>query len=55
MNSNIRGYAMSPGELPSWLHDVFMGVGEDFDQYKNSYNLQFLWRDLTSCSDVIGP
>ena len=24
---------MSPGELP-WLHDVFMSVGEDFDQYK---------------------
>ena len=45
---------MSPEELP-WLHDVFMSVGEDFDQEKTSYILQFLWRDLTSRFDVIGP
>ena len=54
MNSTIKGYAMSPDELP-WLHDVFMSVGEDFDQQKTSYILQFLWRDLTSKFDVIGP
>ena len=36
MNSTIKGYAMSPDELP-WLHDVFMGIGEDFDQQKTSY------------------
>lgn len=45
---------MSPEELP-WLHDVFMSLGEDFDQQKTSYVLQFLWRDLTSRYDVIGP
>lgn len=53
MNSTIKGYAMSPDELP-WLHDVFMSIGEDFDQQKTSYILQFLWRDLTSKFDVIG-
>ena len=45
---------MSLEELP-WLPDVFMSVGEDFDQQKTSYILQFLWRDLTSRFDVIGP
>ena len=54
MNSTIRDYAMSPEELP-WLHDVFMSVSEDFDQQKTSYILQFLWRDLMSKFDVIGP
>ena len=34
MNSTIKGYAMSPDELP-WLHDVFMDIGEDFDQLEN--------------------
>lgn len=45
---------MSPEELP-WLQDVYMSVGEDYDQQKTSYILQFLWRDLTSEFDVIGP
>lgn len=54
MNSTIKGYAMSPDELPC-LHDVFMRIGEDFEQQKASYILQFLWRDLTSKFDVIGP
>lgn len=45
---------MSPDELPC-LHDVFMSIGEDFDQQKTSYILQFLSRDLTSKFDVIGP
>lgn len=47
MNFAIKGYALSPDELPC-LHDVFMSIGEDFDQQKTSYILQFLWRDLTS-------
>ena len=54
MNGTIRGYAMSTEELP-WLQDVYMNVGEDYDQQKTSYILQFLWRDLTSEFDVIGP
>lgn len=54
MNGTIRGYAMSPEEL-LWLQDVYMSVGEDYDQQKTSYILQFLWRDLTSEFDVIVP
>lgn len=54
MSSKITGYAMSPEEIP-WLHDVFMTVQDDFDERKTSYILQFLWRDLTSSFDVIGP
>ena len=27
---------MSPEELP-WLHDVFMSVGEDFDQQETVF------------------
>ena len=54
MISKITGYAMSPEEIP-WLHDVFMTVQDDFDERKTSYILQFLWRDLTSSFDVIGP
>lgn len=46
--------AMSPEELP-WLQDVYMSVGEDYDQQETSYILQCLWRDLTSEFDVIGP
>ena len=53
MNSTVRGYAMSPEELP-WLHDVFTSVGDAFDHQKKNV-LQFLWRDLTSRFDVIGP
>ena len=44
---------MSPEELP-WLHDVFTSVGDTFDHQKKNV-LQFLWRDLTSRCDVIGP
>ncbi|XP_073239015.1 uncharacterized protein [Porites lutea] len=54
MSSKITGYAMSPEEIP-WLHDVFATVQDDFDERKTSYILQFLWRDLTSSFDVIGP
>lgn len=54
MSSKITGYAMSPEEIP-WLHDVFTTVQDDFDERKTSYILQFLWRDLTSSFDVIGP
>lgn len=37
-----------------WFYDVFMSVGEDFDQQKILYIFQFLWRDLIFCFDVIG-
>jgi len=45
---------MSPEELP-WLHDVFTTIGDDYDSQKTSYIMQFLWRDLMSRYDIIGP
>jgi len=53
MNGTIRGYSMSPEKLP-WLHDVYLTVRENYDPQKTSYNLHFLWRDLTSNLNVIG-
>lgn len=42
---------MSSKEFQS-LHDVYEGIDEC---HKMTYVLQFLWRDLTSNFDVIGP
>ena len=49
----IDGYVISPEELPS-LHDVFSSLGDPGPK-KASYIVQFLWRDLTSSYDLIGP
>ena len=45
---------MSSDDLSS-LHDIFEGLNEDDKCQKTSYVLQFLWRDLSSEFDVIGP
>lgn len=37
------------------LHDVYEGINDDEACQKTTYILQFLWRDLTSDFDVIGP
>ena len=37
------------------LHDVFQSYFEDHRVQQISYILQFLWRDLTSLFDIIGP
>lgn len=37
------------------LHDVFQNYSEDHHVQQTSYILQFLWRDLTSSFDIIGP
>ena len=47
------GYVISPEELPS-PHDVFLSL-DDPGPKKASYIVQFLWRDLTSSYDLIGP
>ena len=49
----ISGYSVSEGELKV-LHDVYNAVVQKEAQ-KASYVLQFLWRDLTSGFDLIGP
>lgn len=53
-NSSIVGYSMSSEEFIS-LHDVYEGLIEDEKCQKTSYMLQFLWRDLSSDFDVVGP
>ena len=51
---NIIGLVMSEKDQAS-LHDVFQTI--DLDNYiqQTDHMLQFLWRDLTSSFDVIGP
>lgn len=45
---------MSPDELPT-LCDVYQCVQADCKTNQTSYILQFLWRDLTSTFDIVGP
>ena len=37
------------------LHDVYDDINPNHDPVPAEYNLQFLWRDLTSDFDVVGP
>ena len=45
---------MSSDECQS-LHDVYEAIDDDEACQKATYILQFLWRDLSSDFDVIGP
>ncbi len=45
---------MSADQLPS-LHDIFKVLDNGFRTQQTSYVLQFIWRDLSSDFDVIGP
>jgi len=49
----ITGFTMAEDELPT-LHDVYSSAIQSGCQ-KASYIVQFLWRDLTSSYDMIGP
>lgn len=53
-SQKIIGLAMSPEEMSS-LHDAYQLINEDTATKQTSYILQFLWRDLTSSFDVVGP
>lgn len=53
-NSSVIGYSVSSEELSN-LHDVYDSVDMDEANHKVTYILQFLWRDLTSQFDAIGP
>ena len=53
-NSTIVGYAMSPNDF-SALHDVYEGLGVNDVCQRTNYAVQFLWRDLSSSFDAIGP
>ena len=51
--AGITGYSASEDELKV-LHDVYSTAVQPGSQ-KASYIVQFLWRDLTSGFDLIGP
>ena len=53
-NQSIIGLAMSEKDQAS-LHDVFQTINPDNHIQQTDHILQFLWRDLTSSFDVIGP
>ena len=53
-NNPIIGVAISPDELRS-LHDVYELLDADFRTHQTTYVLQFMWRDITSDFNVIGP
>jgi hypothetical protein len=53
-NNALIGYAMTPEEMSS-LHDIYLHLDEDGRKLKTNYILQFLWRDVCSAFDVLGP
>ena len=53
-NQQIIGLAMSPEDMSS-LHDIYQAYDEEAKTEQTSYVLQFLWRDLTSKFDIVGP
>ena len=53
-SQKVIGLAMSPKEMSS-LHDAYRLVDEATAGEHTSYILQFLWRDLTSSFDIVGP
>lgn len=52
-NHQILGLAMTQKDLSS-LNDIYR-ILQDPTVHQTSYILQFLWRDLTSNYDVVGP
>ena len=50
----IVGLAMTE-EVQASLHDVFQSFDKNHRTKQTSYILQFLWRDLTSLFDIVGP
>ena len=45
---------MSSDDFSS-LHDVYDGLSEDEKCQKTTYVVQFLWRELSSDFDIVGP
>lgn len=51
--AGIIGFSTDEDELPV-LHDVYTNIADPGPQ-KAAYEVQFLWRDITSAYDLIGP
>ena len=53
-NNKLMGLAMTSTDLIS-LNDIYLLLQRSEGSKQTSYVLQFLWRDLTSSFDIIGP
>ena len=53
-SQKIIGLAMSPEEMAS-LHDIYFHSAATERTQQTTYIMQFLWRDLTSSFDLVGP
>jgi len=53
-NNQLMGLAMTPKDLAS-LNDVYALLKNPEADKQTSYILQFIWRDLTSKFDIVGP
>ena len=53
-SNKFIGHALTPEDMSS-LHDVYKEIESSDKIRKASYILQFLWRDITSNYDIIGP
>ena len=53
-NHEIIGLSMSEKEQAS-LHDIYQLFDDDQHTKMTNYIVQFLWRDLTSSFDIVGP
>ena len=53
-NHSLMGLAMTPKDQAS-LNDVYKLLQDPKSNKQTSYILQFLWRDLTSSYDIVGP
>ena len=53
-NSAIVGFSMSSDGFTS-LHDVYQGLEVNEKCQNTTYVIQFLWKELTSDLDIIGP
>lgn len=53
-NHQLMGLAMTSNDLSS-LNDIYKILQNPGANIQTSYVLQFLWRDLTSSYDIVGP
>lgn len=53
-SQTIVGLAMNADDLAS-LHDIYQLLHQNSAVEQTSYIMQFLWRDLTSSYDIVGP
>ena len=54
-NQQLIGLSMTHSDMSS-LADIYQSLGDDDTHVQQtSYILQFLWRDLTSEYDIVGP